>query len=456
MATPTPLRPVSKPTGMGRGAWAASGVGGAALSLTVASFSVAVEATPLYSIRAANACNTCHIEPIGWYDPPQKKDRACSLDCQACHVNRSGAGLRNAYGSYYANEVLPMFRLEAAASSFAARPSSAAGQKGRYRLGEGFSGWRPGKTPVAEVKDRTGSIPPRPRVSGGLDARLMAHARLGAGGSTAVFPMQLDAHGWANIIGNINAYGTLGLQGRRARTLEDPRVGSMLKQLFTVREAVVEWDGVPYNGYLRLGRFYKPYGWLHPDHTFFVRGPLGLGQYGQVWGIEGAVNPNYPFLRVAGFVQGIADFPGDRAPPGVGVSTTFGFRDLGWQVAASAEFLRLNSGDRQLSGGGQWGVNFYPLVWTGEVDLRIKGPDSKTGVYASNELSYLLTTGVNVIAAYHYLKSDLAVNDTVAQRLVAGARWDALPNIQFSTQYRLNIGSRAKAHEILWWTHVWY
>ncbi|MEL6179540.1 MAG: hypothetical protein AAFS10_11325, partial [Myxococcota bacterium] len=63
-------------------------------------------ATPIYAIRAANACDTCHSEPSGWANPDVEK-RLCTMNCGGCHVNPSGGGMRTPVGLYYGREVLP-------------------------------------------------------------------------------------------------------------------------------------------------------------------------------------------------------------------------------------------------------------------------------------------------------------------------------------------------------------
>lgn len=421
---------------------------------------VETEATPIYSIRSANRCNTCHIEPVGWYDPPEKKDRACTLDCQSCHLNRTGGGLRNSYGRFYADEVLPTYSLDARPSEFSNpeshRRDGDPSVRGVYSLIDGFSGWQSGEIPVDEIHDRTGDIDPDPDFQAGFDARFLLVAP--SDGDTAFFPMQLDAHGWGRVTDELNVYGTLGLQGRRSRTVDDANVGTQFDELVTLRELVAEYADVPYNGYVRAGRFQKPYGWRVPDHTLFTRNPLGFGQYSQVYGVEAGINPNYPFAQVAAFYQGVESFPGDRAPEGAGVSGTFGFRDLGYQVGGSFEALSLNEGDNQITAGPLFGVNLYPLVVLGEVDYRQTSGDggSTAGVFAFIEANYLLTQGISALVYYAYAVPDLDTQGADISRAAAGIQWDVLPSVQLATQYRYNIEVGETSSDFLLWTHLWY
>ena len=58
-------------------------------------------ATPIIALKEANNCGGCH--------KPGRSQRSvlwrrCTLDCQGCHVDPNGAGPRNAWGTYYAND----------------------------------------------------------------------------------------------------------------------------------------------------------------------------------------------------------------------------------------------------------------------------------------------------------------------------------------------------------------
>ncbi|MEL6548391.1 MAG: hypothetical protein AAFQ82_27455, partial [Myxococcota bacterium] len=191
----------------------------ATATLTIV-FTAPSEATPVYSIRSANRCDTCHIEPIGWYESPDKGERACTLDCQACHTNRTGGGMRNSYGKFYGDQTLPTFSLDLRPADFA-NPEAYRGKNdpstvGVYDIFDGFSGWQSGQVPIDKIEDRTGDIDPDPDWRLGFDARFLFLAP--EQGDTAFFPMQLDVHGWGRITDDFNAYTTIGLQGRRSRT----------------------------------------------------------------------------------------------------------------------------------------------------------------------------------------------------------------------------------------------
>ena len=134
---------------------------------------------PSYSVTAANACTTCHVEPVGWENPEKKADRRCSLSCASCHVSPTGGGMRDPAGLFFGTQTLPGFGQNAAYD---------VDNGGGFRLGQGFSGWAPGSTPADSVEDRYGEIEADPTFRAGGDARFMGYFT--SDDDAAFFPMQ--------------------------------------------------------------------------------------------------------------------------------------------------------------------------------------------------------------------------------------------------------------------------
>jgi hypothetical protein len=448
------------------------------LGLLIGNWCVTAYATPIYAIRSAQACNTCHIEPTGWNDPIEHSDRRCTLDCRGCHVNRNGGGLRTSAGEYYGQDTLPTFSLDERPRTFgdpeAYRSQGDPSTLGRYRLWDGFSGWQGGQTKLQKIEDRFGSIDPDPGFDVGLNARVMGYFR--AQGSASVFPMQFDVHLWAKITEWLHTYGTIGLQGQRTRSVDDIQVHSYPQELVSLREWVLEYEATSYPGYIRAGRFQKSYGWGHPDHTISVRTPLEQGQYNQVWGVEAGWNPNYPFVTGALFYQGLPGFPGDQIsfevdgrrveslwiPSGTGGVVRGGYRDLGWSAGGSVEVLHLldATGRLRLSSGVFWGLNLYPLVVLGQVDVQAMiqnaGAFDKPSLSAYHELNWLIYQGITVLASHSYRRTSIEDDTTGASRYTLGLQWDILPHIQLAHQARLNYaGTLFDSVDFLMWIHIW-
>lgn len=70
----TPVQQLPTFNGSTARRWALrSGLVGCALALFVVTPTDA-HATPFYAVQAANACNTCHVEPVGWANPERVLD----------------------------------------------------------------------------------------------------------------------------------------------------------------------------------------------------------------------------------------------------------------------------------------------------------------------------------------------------------------------------------------------
>lgn len=411
------------------------------------------DATPIYSVRSAARCDTCHVEPSGWLDPPEIADRLCTLDCQGCHYSSSGGGGRTPTGQFYGRHALP---------TFGERPSSKAPGtgSGRYRLWEGFSGWgRTGTTPMNDIKDRFGSIDPEPTIDFGADVRALGI--FPNDGDSSIFPMQAEVYGNARVDEHVSIYAAGGLQGRRQRTFDD--LGGVeedeIIDYFTVREAFVNYDRLPYRGYVRAGRFNKNFGWRIPDHTAFQRDALELDQYAQVFGVEAGINPNYPYANVQLFAQGLDSWPGDQQPGGFGATANFGVRELGWQLGLSVEALQVTELDEfRFTSGPSWALNLFPVVYLGEVDVRATREDStRVSFFSYHEVNALIVLGLNAGARYEWLDIDISTQDDHRHRFTTSLEWNVYSGTQVAANYRWNFDSdfSATQRDLLVWVH-WF
>lgn len=389
-------------------------------------------ATPIYAVRSAGRCDTCHVEPMGWLDPPEVSERLCTLDCQGCHYSASGGGGRTPTGQFYGRHALP---------TYGERPvnSIPGSGSGRYRLWEGFSGWdRSGTTPIDEIEDRFGVIEADPTFDFGADIRVLGI--FPDDGDIAVFPMQAEVYGQYRVARHVSVYAAGGLQGRRQRTFNDingiEEEGAV--DYFTVREAFVNVDRLPYRGYVRAGRFNKNYGWRIPDHTAFQRDALELDQYAQVYGVEAGLNPNYPYASVQLFAQGVDAWPGEQQPKGYGATANFGVRELGWHLGLSVEALQVTEDDEfRFTTGPNWALNLFPLVYLGEVDVRTSREDStRVSLFSYHEINTLIVLGLNAGLRYEWLDIDVTTEQDHRHRLVAGVEWNVSSGWQVAANYR--------------------
>src|SRR5690606_19333153 len=167
--------------------------------------------------------------------------------------------------------------------------------------------------------------------------------------------------------------------------------------------------------------------------TVSTRQPLDQDQFAQVFGVEGGINPNYPFLNWAAFYQGWQSFPGERLRSGVGTSLTAGFRDLGWQVGVSAEALKLfDNQPSEFTAGPMWALNAYPLSYIGQLDARLVFNDSAentTGIFTYHELNWMMTRGLTGQVAYGWMRTDGQRPESQRSRLTLGLQWDIVTHL---------------------------
>ncbi len=393
-------------------------------------------ATPLYSVRSASACNTCHVEPTGWSEGALR-ERRCTLGCGACHVSPTGGGMRTPAGSYFAQQILPRAGRRPA-------PDNPAGNSA-FSVFRGFSGWEPGPTPISSVPEPYGSLDRDPGFDWGFDFRGAAFYPLEASDrDSALFPMQADLYLLGRPLSHLSLYGSIGAMGSKDRTYDDLSKRTGFQQVVAAREVFVMADRLPYNSYVRGGRFAPPFGLRIPDHTSFVRRELGFDQNRQVFGVEGGMNPNYPYVNLAVFYQGWDAWPGDVEDEGVGFAATSGYRDLAGQVGLGVQgldrFHDQEGIDRELSLGVFWGLNLFPVTYLGELDWRTRSMENAAPDYRSaflyQELNWELTRGLDTFLKYDWLDLDVGEAGDQVHRGTCGLRWNPYTAIQVEVQYR--------------------
>lgn len=354
----------------------------------------AAEATPYYSIGSGSTCNTCHIEPLNWKNPAIK-DRRCTLDCKGCHISPTGGGLRTPFGRFYGEETLPIWggRPSDGVDVDRYRPKGFP-NKGQYSLFKGFSGWWPGKIPHREIPDRLGKINPTPKAQFGADFRMM---NLLAGDfGFQVFPMEAQAYLAYNPSQKLTFYADVGLQGA---------VGELSPEILWVRETFAMVHDLPYNSYIRAGRFTLPYGWRLPDHTALTRAGL-FDQFRQAYGVEMGVIPNEGWLNLALWKQGLVGWPGDFQQPGIGVTAQGGVRKLGFQLGASVHAMKADpGGEDELMAGPLFALNLNPFIYLGEFDVRrtIANGVATDSLITLHEVRWQVARGVAPKLRYEWL-----------------------------------------------------
>lgn len=434
-----------------------------ALGLVLLFVGVRAEALPVYAISASSACDTCHIEPLGWANPDMSA-RRCTLDCAGCHVSPAGGGLRTPDGQYYGKEVLP---------TWGTRPSSFANpmkykpkgfpKRGTYSLKDGFSGWWPGKRDHTTIEERYGNIEAEPTWNWGGDFRFMAlNQTIGETSENYVFPMQADLYGMNESVKDLILYVSAGVQARKDEEQFD---NASFRENFTIREIFIKYR-LPYNSWVRFGRISPRYGWKVDDHSAFMRNDLGFNQYFSAFGMDAGFNPNYFYADMSLYYQGLQRWPGERLERGIGTTANVGFRDLGWQTGASFGYLNRRLGFDQATAGLQWAVNLNPLVVYGSADLKrnlseMEGIDDFTGFYTFNELFLGLHRGVYGKFKYEWADPNIRVLDDHKHRVQLGLDWHPYTFVDLEASYRINWTPRVDftniaSTEAFFIAHIWF
>lgn len=278
-------------------------------------------ATPLIALREAQNCGGCHKPGRG---QRPLLERRCTLDCQGCHIDPSGGGARNQWGSYYTLD-------QAAMVSF-------------------FE-------PMDPLQDQS-------RFDLHADGRIMQWDK--ASGERQTFPMSWQ--GTVRIRPLVNylhfTYSALMLGRIEDRTLRVVSEGSR-----RYREQFAGMvDNLPFNTYIRAYRGTPMYGLRRPNHSLWIRQRIGLDQYATTEAVEMGGTPNVPFFR-ASAMRGDPYVP--KAYRQKGSSFHGGFRGvtLGWHLNASGWDTQSDLAAVRMQALGA-GANIFDFLVYGEQNSR--------------------------------------------------------------------------------------
>ncbi len=171
------------------------------------------------------------------------------------------------------------------------------------------------------------------------------------------------------------------------------------------------WQGLPLTGYVKLGRFVPSYGWKFDDHTMFVRSELGFfPPTNSDVGVEFGISPkrlDVQFAVVNGNRGSTSD--DDRKLATVLNATYRGHTGpFGWAAGVSGYW---DDGEVANYGtGGTFGyLTWRRFEWLAEVDWTRDDPQGEghtTGLVTSNEVSFLVRRGFEVLATYDFVDPD--------------------------------------------------
>jgi hypothetical protein len=183
--------------------------------------------------------------------------------CNQCHYDPAGGGLLTSYGRDAAGEELSTF-----------------GGDGALLHG-------------------LGTLPPWLALGGDLRGAFVAQGVQDPSGPTvAAFPMQADAEGRLALPGTgLSLSGTLGLRGqvRNPNTLVPYQNYQPVSTSELIsREHYLMYQPETVGSYIRLGRFFAPFGLRFAEHTLYIRRDLGFDQLRETYNLSaGVVQPGW-------------------------------------------------------------------------------------------------------------------------------------------------------------------
>lgn len=303
------------------------------------------------------------------------------LKCSACHVNRSGGGARNAFGSVYAQTLLP---------------------------------WSRGELRSRDLNDF---------LAVGLDFRLRASGTL----RNADPRTSLD-------IDEAQAYLEARLIRRRVALYIDQTLGpgrAVARELFALVEEL------PLNGYAKAGKLLIPYGLRLKDDAEFIRQVAGFNYTTPDQGVELGIEPG-PWSLVVALANGSQGASENNS--GKLVNAVASLTRHGYRVGLSAS---RNSGDghRRDVFGGFGGLRLGPLGLLGELDFIEERPlapaPRRRQFLGFAEADLTLRQGLNAKVTYGYHDRDRDVPEDQRVRWRFGIEAFPIPFVQVSGFYLL-------------------
>lgn len=234
------------------------------------------------------------------------------------------------------------------------------------------------------------------------------------GSRTAVFPMQFDLYANAKLADRISFSFIGGFRGQ-ARTTEND---SVIKRLVS-REHFITWKPRTKNKYyVRVGRFFAPYGLRLPDHTTYVRRYLGFHTLEETYNLSfGSVTnereyhatlyaPTPSFLGAGAKRYGAAGYYERRVHDS----------KAAWAAQVKLGFSA-DDAVYMVGGVGKWWLENIKVLLLGEVDagmqtFDIDGADARPQLTTYLGATYMPLQGLMLTGAVERYDEDLNIKGT--------------------------------------------
>ena len=198
---------------------------------------------------------------------------------------------------------------------------------------------------------------------------------------------------------------------------------------------------LPWDGYVKAGRFVPPYGWKFDDHTMFVRNDLGFAPPANSdAGVEVGFAPKLAEVQVAllnGNRGGTLDDDRRLAMAG-NLSTRFRIGPVSG-LAGVAGYSRPGFFEDWNTAGVFGYLSTANVTWVGQGDFTRRDPPfgpAVSGAVTSHELTVLLRRGVELKATYDFFDPDRDVRSGSKSRWGAGVTVMPRPYFVAEALYR--------------------
>jgi hypothetical protein len=346
---------------------------------------------------------------------PQFQLSSGASRCSTCHFSPVGGGLINAYGREEAGDTI------------------SSGGDGRFLHGV----WEP---------------PPWLALGGDFRGAALVD-NVGATDSPEyeIFPMQMDLYGRV-AVGPVSLSITAGARGF-ARPEGVPAVNYL-----SSREHFLMWRPSAVGPYVRVGRFFAPYGLRLPEHIDYLRRFLGFNTLEETYNVSGGMVEDDWELHVTGFVP---DFI--LRPIGYAESGGAAYFEKRWdrRLAVGAQ-ARVGVGDEEarfMAGAvGKYYLAHPRLMFLAEVDLVRQTFSGVSGGDRNQLQGYLGATwflhrGWMLSGTLERFDEDLAISGVARDAVSFELQWFPFAHFETSLYGRLQIigtgGSDGSASQVL-------
>jgi hypothetical protein len=272
------------------------------------------------------------------------------------------------------------------------------------------------------------------------------------------FPLQADLYGRVALPRGISVSATVGYRGQA----RNPEAGSVPPQdfqgsagsRFISREHYLMWQPQSVGPYLRLGRFYAPYGLRFPEHVPYVRRDLGFDLLRESYNLSGGwVFPAWE-LHLTAFAP---DFIRQMGSDEKGFAATYERRLLGDKLSAGLQTRLADApGVARIIWGGVSKYYIEPLrtLAMAEIDtvhqvFEASGVPSRTQVVVIAGLAVLPYRGVILTLLGERNQTDVAVRDAAWTAGTLLVNWFPYPHVEMQLMGRLQFPANTEVAKTL-------